>query len=109
MITYCVPLERYPHTYNEKPLGVAALAAQKNYYALYLNSVYQDERLATRLRDACAKAGKKLDMGKSCIRFRKLDDLPLDAIGDIVASVPVDDFIAQYERARGKLTPEKKA
>ena len=100
MISYEIPLDRYPATYNNQPLGYAALAAQKNNYALYLTGAAGDERQAEQLRAAFAKAGKKLDMGKSCVRFRKTDDLPLDAIGEIVAATPPDAFIAQYEKAR---------
>lgn len=100
MIGYVVPLEDYPHTYNRQPLAYAALAAQKNYYALYLNCVYQDPAREEWLRDEFARAGKKLDMGKSCLRFKKLDDLPLDAIGTLIAGTPPAEFIAQYELAR---------
>ncbi|HEX6041699.1 DUF1801 domain-containing protein [Longimicrobium sp.] len=102
MIGYGIPLERYPDTYNRQPLAYAALAAQKNYYALYLMCAYQDSAQEQALRDAFAAAGKKLDMGKSCIRFKKLDDLPLDDIGRIIASTPPDAFIAQHEAARAK-------
>ena len=101
MITYCVPLERYPDTYNRQPLCFAALAAQKNHYSLYLTCAYQDRELEEVLREAFAKAGKKLDMGKSCVRFKRLEDLPLDAIGELIASVPPEAFIASYERAKG--------
>jgi uncharacterized protein YdhG (YjbR/CyaY superfamily) len=100
MISYGIPLERYPDTYNKQPLGYAAIAAQKNYYALYLMTPYMDDRQEQQLREAFAAAGKKLDMGKSCVRFRKLDDLPLDEIGRIIAATPPDAFIAQYEAAR---------
>ena len=100
MISYEVPLEDYPNTYNRQPLGYAALAAQKNYYALYLLTPYQDPAQEQWLRDEFSKAGKKLDMGKSCLRFKKLDDLPLDVVGRVIASTPPREFIAQYERAR---------
>jgi hypothetical protein len=93
MLCYGVPLSVYPDTYNKQPLMYAALASQKNYLSLYLMSVYGHEPLARRLRDAFAAAGKKLDMGKSCIRFKRADDLALDAIGDIVAAVPMDRWI----------------
>ena len=100
-ITYEVPLSRYPKTYNGQPLSYASLAAQKNYYALYLMGVYGDHGEPARLlKDGFAQAGKKLDMGKSCVRFKKLEDLPLDVIGRVVASTPPDAFIAQYEQAR---------
>jgi hypothetical protein len=102
MITYEVPLERYPRTYNGQPLAYAALAAQKNYFALYLTGAYQDPDAETWLREEFRKAGKKLDMGKSCVRFRKLDDLPLDVIGRAIASTPLDAFIARYEASRQK-------
>jgi hypothetical protein len=99
MIGYGIPLERYPDTYNKQPLAYAAIAAQKSYYALYLMSAYAGEQEQA-LRDAFQAAGKKLDMGKSCIRFKTLDDLPLDALGRIIAATPPDAYIAQYEAAR---------
>ena len=102
MITWEIPLERYPDTYNKQPLNYLALAAQKNHYALYLNCVYQDPELEARLRDGFKKAGKKLDLGKSCLRFKKLDDLPMNVIAEIVASTPPDAFIERYEAARQK-------
>ena len=102
MPSYEIPLSRYPTTYNRKPLAYAALAAQKNYFSLYLMSVYADSEEETTLRDEFEAAGKKLDMGKSCIRFRKLDDLPMDVIAKAIAATPVDDYIGRYEAARGK-------
>ena len=100
MITWGIPLEDYPNTYNGQPLAYAALAAQKNYYALYL--AYQNPAQEQWLRDEFAKAGKKLDMGKACLRFRKLQDLPLDVIGELIASTPPAEYIAQHERARAR-------
>ena len=100
MLCYEIPLERYPKTYNGQPLAYAALAAQKHYYALYLMGDYADPAAEQRLRDGFAKAGKKLDMGKSCVRFKKLDDLPLDVIADAIAASTPDEHIAIYERAR---------
>jgi uncharacterized protein YdhG (YjbR/CyaY superfamily) len=100
MIAYEVPLKRYPDTYNSQPLCYAGLAAQKNHMSLYLMPVYGDPKAAARLKDAFKAAGKKLDMGKSCIRFKRADDLPLEAIGDLVAAVPVDAFIKYAEAAR---------
>jgi hypothetical protein len=100
MISYEIPLARYPTTYNKQPLAYVALAAQKNHYALYLNCVYQSEERAAALADAFARAGKTLDMGKSCVRFRRLDDLALDAIAESVASTPPAELIAGYERSR---------
>ena len=100
MITYEVPLERYPNTYNGQPLCYAGLAAQKNHFALYLMTVYGGKKLEQELRDAFKQAGKKLDMGKSCVRFKSVDQLPLDAIGRIIAAVPPDKYIAAYEESR---------
>lgn len=100
MINYDIPLERFPDTYNKHPLVYAALAAQKNYYSVYLMCAYSDSAKGRALKDAFAEAGKKLDMGKSCVRFKTLDDLPLDAIGAFVASTPVDEFIAMYKTSR---------
>jgi len=98
MLSYEIPLERYPDTYNGRPLGYAALAAQKNYYALYLMGA--DAEQAAWLKDEFRKAGKKLDMGKSCLRFRSLEDLPLQVIAGAIASTPPDEFIARYEASR---------
>ena len=93
MICYSVPLSAYRDTYNKQPLMYAALASQKNYLSLYLMPVYPDSELEKQLRDAFTASGKKLDKGKSCIRFKRADDLPLEAIGDIVAAVPMDRWI----------------
>ena len=100
VICYVVPLSRYPDTYNKQPLSYAALGAQKNYNALYLTGVYGDGAQASWFREAFEKAGKKLDMGKSCVRFRALDDLPLDVIGEAIARVPPEQYIAIYEASR---------
>ena len=100
--TYQIPLAKYPDTYNKRPLCYAAIAAQKNHYAVYLMCVYQDEKLLAQLKADFAKAGKKLDMGKSCIRFKQLEDLPLPAIGRAVKAVTPAKYIAAYERVKGK-------
>jgi hypothetical protein len=100
MIAYEIPLERYPVTYNKQPLSYVALAAQKNYYSLYLMSCYESSEGEDRLREELRKAGKKLDMGKCCVRFKRLDDLPLEAIGEIVAATPPEALIEQYEASR---------
>lgn len=100
MINYEIPLGRYPETYNGQPLSYVAIAAQKNYYALYLTCVYTDAKQEEALKSAYAAAGKKLDMGKSCLRFKKLDDLEMDAIGEIIEATPVEEFITQYEAVR---------
>lgn len=102
MLSYEIPLQRYPETYNGQPLSYVGLAAQKNHYALYLMCVNCSPERAAWLRDAFEQAGKKLDMGKACLRFRKLDDLPLDVIGQAVASVTPEAYIAIYEASRQK-------
>ena len=101
MIGYYVPLERYPVTYNGQPLGVAALGSQKRHLSLYLMGIYGDDGEGSWFRERWAGTGKKLDMGKSCVRFRRLDDLALDVVGEAIARTSVDDFIAVYERSRG--------
>jgi hypothetical protein len=100
MITYQVPLSRYPDTYNGRPLMYVGLAAQKNAFSLYLTCAYMDEDRARRLREAFRRAGKKIDMGKSCIRFRSLEDLELEAVAAEIASTPPDEFIRRYEKSR---------
>ena len=102
MIGYGIPLERYPDTYNGRPLSYAAIAAQKNHYAIYLMGVYGFPERERALRDAFAKAGRKLDMGKSCVRFKSLDDIPLDAIGEAIAQVSPEALIEHYEATRRK-------
>ncbi|MEP6990675.1 MAG: DUF1801 domain-containing protein [bacterium] len=100
MLAWSVPLSRSPVTYNGYPLCYVALAAQKHYYVIHLMGVYGSDESLQRLRDAFARAGSKLDMGKACVRFTSLDGFPLDAIGDSIASVTMDEYIAIYERSR---------
>jgi Domain of unknown function (DU1801) len=102
MLSFEIPLSRYPDTYNKQPLMYVALAAQKSNYALYLTGTTSDAALMAKLRAAYAAIGKKLDMGKSCLRFKSLEDLPLDVIGEIVASTPVERRIEVSEAARPK-------
>ena len=101
MLSYEVPLSRYPNTYNGKPLSYAALASQKNYVSLYLMGVYGDADAEKWFHGRFEASGKKLDMGKSCVRFKSLDDVPLDLVSDVVARLPVEAFLARYEEARG--------
>jgi hypothetical protein len=100
MISYEVPLARYPTTYNGQPLSYAALASQKNYCAIYLMGIYGAGEHAGWFRDGFAAAGKKLDMGKSCVRFRTADDLPLEVIGRAIAATPPEQLIAMHQRSR---------
>jgi hypothetical protein len=100
MITYQVPLDVYPDTYNGQPLMYAALASQKNHCAVYLSGIYMDETIRFDFEERYRRTGKRLDVGKSCVRFRKLDDLPLDLIGEAIASVSMEDFVSRFEEAR---------
>ncbi len=97
MLGYVVPLERYPDTYNGQPLSVIALANQKNHVAVHLMGIYADERQREWFIDAWKATGKKLDMGKSCVRFKRLDDVALEVLGQAVARVTPDDLIAAHE------------
>ncbi|MDB4907992.1 MAG: hypothetical protein JWO05_2776 [Gemmatimonadetes bacterium] len=90
MLAYEIPLKRHPDTYNKQPLMYIALAAQKNNYAFYMQGIDKPEAQLARLAAAYKAKGRKLDMGKGCLRFKALDELPLDIIGDIVASTSVE-------------------
>jgi hypothetical protein len=101
MISYQVPLAVFPNTYNGQPLMYAALASQKNHMSLYLTSLYADELNRKEFEKAYLDSGKRLDAGKSCLRFRKLDDLPLPLITRTIASTPPKEFIRLVQKARG--------
>jgi uncharacterized protein YdhG (YjbR/CyaY superfamily) len=109
MICYSVPLSRYSDTYNGQALCYAGLAAQKHHNSLYLMSVYGTEAEAREFRQAYKATGKKLDMGRACIRFHSADDLPLSLIGKTIAKTAVNDFIAGYEKIRATTRTAKKA
>ncbi len=109
MMGWYIPLSRYPDTYNKQPLCIASLASQKQYMSLYLNGVYGDIPTQTWFEDEFRKSGKKLDMGKSCVRFKKLDDLPLDVIGKVIARMPPDALIDVYEATRASTKDGGKA
>jgi hypothetical protein len=103
MICYVVPLSLYPKGYGgnkEVPLPALGLASQKNYMALYMMNLYGDPKTDKWFRVAYKKSGKKLDMGKGCVRFKTLDDLPLDVIGKAVKATPVKKFIETYDKTR---------
>jgi hypothetical protein len=102
MLGYVVPLARYPDTYNKQPLMLAALASQKQYMSIYLMSVYGDPALEAWFTAAYRASGKRLDMGKSCVRFARLEDLPLDLVGEVIGKVGVDEYIARYEAIRAR-------
>jgi hypothetical protein len=133
MIGYAVPHSIFPAGYHcdpKQPLPFAGLASQKQHMSLYMMgiSVACDGEHVTDLvkwfKDAWAKSGKKpLDMGVACIRFKKLDDMPLDVIGEAIRRMPLKKFIESYERtlktiaqakavrsaAKGKIAPKKAA
>jgi uncharacterized protein YdhG (YjbR/CyaY superfamily) len=100
MISYEVPLERYPTTYNKKPLGYAGLASQKHHMAVYLMEIYSSEANRASFEEQYRATGKRYDVGKSCVRFKRIDDLPLELIGRTIAATSVDEYIARYEAAR---------
>ena len=100
MIGYFVPLEVYPGTYNKQPLVYAALASQKNYMTLYPNSIYASEEAAREFERMYGATGKRYDVGKSCVRFRKLDDLPLPLIGRTIKATPMKRFVEMAKAVR---------
>jgi hypothetical protein len=111
MIGWSVPHALYPagyHTDPKQPLPYAALASQKNKVSLYLMALYVGAENAAESPDvewfqaAWRATGKKLDMGRSCVRFARLDQVPLEVVGQAVARVPVQDYIARYEASRAR-------
>jgi len=103
MIGYSVPLKRYPKGYlgdKKTPLPYAGLASQKNHMSVYLMSIYANKQAERWFRTEYKKSGKKLDMGKSCVRFRKLENLLLSLIGKTIAKTSVKELITYYERSR---------
>ena len=108
MIAYVVPLAAFPAGYlnrKDEALPYAALASQKNYMSVYLMSVYSDPAW---FKSAYKATGKKLDMGKGCIRFRKVEDLSLDVIAQAVARVSVKEFVAICEASLSKRAKQAK-
>jgi hypothetical protein len=94
MITYQVPLKTCPDTYNGQPLMYAALASQKNHMAVYLTGIYSSGAARSEFETAYRATGKRFDVGKSCVRFRRLDDLPLPLIGETIGSMSVPELMA---------------
>jgi uncharacterized protein YdhG (YjbR/CyaY superfamily) len=103
MIGYSIPLERYSNTHNRQPLGLVGIASQKNYISVYLNNIYADPEAEEWFTAEYKATGKKLDKGKGCVRFKKLDDVPLDLIGKAIARTSVADLIKSYEASRRKV------
>ena len=100
MLVYQVPLARFSDTYNGQPLWYVALGSTKSYLSLHLMSIYGDGAQAQRLQNGFRAAGKKLDMGKACVHFQSVEDLPLDVIAAVVAATPVDRWITIARAAR---------
>lgn len=118
MIGWSVPHTVFPAGYHcnpAQPLPFAGLASQKGHMSLYLFGLYCDQSdgkpgpLLRWFEDAWKKTGKKLDMGKACLRFKKLDDLALDVLAELLQRMPCDEFVALYERSVGSARPGKKA
>ena len=110
MIGYVVPHSLYPKGYHcnpKQPLPFACLGSQKNHMAIYLMNVYGDKATEEWFRKAWQASGKRLDMGKSCVRFKKLEDIPLDVIGQVVARTPVKNYIDGVDKALSA-KPKKK-
>jgi hypothetical protein len=115
MIGYYIPHRVYPPGYHcnpKEPLPYVCLASLKNHMAVYMGCIYSSAAEEKWFRSAWAKTGKKLDMGKSCIRFRKLEDLALDIVGEAIRRTPSKQFIEFYELVRKdsrKRTPSRSA
>ena len=108
MISYQVPLSLHPRTYNGQPLMYAALAAQKNYFVLHLMGVYGNKSQLQHLIEAYKQMGKKMDMGKGCLRFKTLDDLPLEPVGRIIAATTPAQLVAMCESNRRSARSSRK-
>lgn len=102
MISYEIPLEIFPDTYNNQPLMYAALASQKQYISLYMMGVYSNPDQLKRLQDAFIAMDVKPNMGKSCIRFKDVNQIPLDTVGQLISEYSVEDYLDYYHRSREK-------
>ena len=107
MICYEVPLRVHADTYNGQPLMYAALASQKRHMAVYLTTVASDAKELAWFTKAYKATGRKPDIGKSCVRFRELEDLPLELIGEAIGRTTMEAFIAQAESSRAKSSRAK--
>jgi uncharacterized protein YdhG (YjbR/CyaY superfamily) len=110
MISWCVPESVLPakDVYNKQPLCLAGLGSQKHHMAVYLMCVYSDPKERAWFEAAYKKSGKKLDMGQSCVRFKSIDALPLDVIGEAMSRVSVDKYVAAYRKIRAGMKSAKK-
>lgn len=122
MIGWSVPLDLYPpgyHARHNEPLPLAALASQKQYVSLYLMGTYcgcgdpakgepADTDDSTWFREAWVATGRKLNMGKSCVRVKRADDVAFDVVGQAIARLPVDAYIARYEALTAAVTKRRR-
>ena len=112
MIGWAIPHSIFPKGYHcdpKQPLPFAGLASQKNHMSMYVSMTYGNAGEEAWLRDRWAAAGKKLDMGKCCIRFKRLEDLPLEVVAELFRRISVDDYIAYYERMLEEMDAAKAA
>ena len=111
-LSYFLPHSKYPNGYHcnpEQPLPFAGIASQKNHVGLYLFCVYGSEKEAAAFRKGWLASGKKLDMGKSCVRIKKLEDIPLDVVGRTFARVTAKKFVASYEKGLKEAAARRKS
>lgn len=103
MMGWSVPHSLYPAGYHcnpKDPLPFMGIASQKNFIAVYHMGVYADPKLLKWFQDAHAKASpKRLDMGKSCIRYKRPEDIPFELIGELASKITVDEWINIYDSA----------
>ena len=99
MIVYEVPLKACPDTYNGQPLAYAALASQKQYMSVYLMGIYGSDELRADFERSYRASGKRMDIGKACVRFRTLEDLPLDVVANAIGALTIEEFIAMHEQS----------
>ena len=102
MICYEVPLSICPDTYNKQPLMFAALASQKNHMVVYLSGIYSSDEFREKFISDYKKTGKRMDIGKSCVRFKKIEDLPLDLVGEAISVYSIEEFVKIYNSAISK-------
>ena len=103
MLGYFVPHSVYPDGYHcdpKQPLPFIGVGSQKNHMALYLFCIYVDPKVQERFVKEWKASGCRLDMGKSCVRFKSIDDVPLDVLGKTVSRIPVKTFVKAYEASR---------
>jgi len=110
-IGYFLPHSKYPDGYHcdpSQPLPFAGIASQKNHIGLYLFCVYIDTKVEAAFRKDWLASGKKLDMGKACVRVKKLEDIPLDVVGRVFGRITAKDFVASYEKSLSATAKKRK-